>query len=90
MLTIINRIKCNLNLVIISAALFSAAAVAETPSAPDLTALTEHSFRSAEDKARNKYRHPVETLNFFGIKPTMSVLEYGQLVVGIPKFSGPI
>ena len=75
MLTIINRIKCNLNLVIISAALFSAAAAAETPSAPDLTALTEHSFRSAEDKARNKYRHPVETLNFFGIKPTMSVLE---------------
>ncbi|CAI3795128.1 class I SAM-dependent methyltransferase [Rheinheimera sp. MM224] len=75
MLTIINRIKCNLNLVLLSAALFSAAAVAETPSAPDLTALVDHSFRSAEDKARNKYRHPVETLNFFGIKPTMSVLE---------------
>jgi predicted methyltransferase len=75
MLTIINRIKCNLNLVVISAALFSAAAVAETPSAPDLTALAEHSFRSVEDKARNQYRHPVETLNFFGIKPTMSVLE---------------
>ena len=75
MLTIINRIKCNLNLIVISAALFSAAAAAETPSAPDLTALAEHSFRSAEDKARNKYRHPVETLNFFGIKPTMSVLE---------------
>lgn len=75
MLTIINRIKCNLNIVFISAALFSAAAVAETVSAPDLSALAESSFRSAEDKARNKYRHPVETLNFFGIKPTMSVLE---------------
>ncbi|MDR7122921.1 methyltransferase [Rheinheimera soli] len=74
MLTIINRIKCNLNLVLLGAALCSAA-VAETPSAPDLTALAEHSFRSEEDKARNQYRHPVETLTFFGIKPSMSVLE---------------
>lgn len=75
MLTIINKIKCNLNLVIVSAALCSAAALAETPSAPDLAALADHSFRSAEDKARNQYRHPVETLTFFGIKPNMSVLE---------------
>ena len=75
MLTIINRIKRNLNLVLLSAALCSATAVAETPSAPDLTTLVDHSFRSAEDKARNKYRHPVETLTFFGIKPTQSVLE---------------
>lgn len=75
MLTIINRIKCNLNLIVMSAALCSAAAVAEIPAAADLTALAQHSFRSAEDKARNQYRHPVETLTFFGIKPTMSVLE---------------
>ena len=26
---------------------------------------------------RDKYRHPVETLDFFGLKPTMTVLEYG-------------
>jgi len=26
---------------------------------------------------RDKYRHPVETLDFFGFKPTMTVLEYG-------------
>ncbi len=26
---------------------------------------------------RDKYRHPVETLEFFGFKPTMTVLEYG-------------
>lgn len=75
MLTIINKIKCNLNLVIVSAALCSAAALAETPSAPDLAALADHSFRSAEDKARNQYRHPIETLTFFGIQPNMSVLE---------------
>ena len=26
---------------------------------------------------RDKYRHPLETLEFFGFKPTMTVLEYG-------------
>ncbi|MBX3203518.1 MAG: methyltransferase [Labilithrix sp.] len=26
---------------------------------------------------RDKFRHPVETLEFFGLKPTMTVLEYG-------------
>ena len=31
--------------------------------------------RSAEHKARDKYRHPVETLAFFGIRPNMTVVE---------------
>ena len=31
--------------------------------------------RSAENKARDKYRHPVETLAFFGIGPNMTVVE---------------
>lgn len=31
--------------------------------------------RSAENKARDQYRHPVETLTFFGFKPTMTVVE---------------
>ena len=31
--------------------------------------------RSAENKARDKYRHPKETLLFFGLKPDMSVVE---------------
>ena len=31
--------------------------------------------RSDKNKARNKYRHPVETLTFFGLKPEMTVLE---------------
>ncbi|MEL7312321.1 MAG: hypothetical protein AAFN07_12465 [Pseudomonadota bacterium] len=29
------------------------------------------------DSARDAYRHPAETLKFFGIKPTMTVGEYG-------------
>jgi predicted methyltransferase len=32
--------------------------------------------RKPENAARDKYRHPVETLDFFGFKPTMTVLEY--------------
>jgi predicted methyltransferase len=31
--------------------------------------------RTPEQKARDKYRHPVETLSFFGIQPNMTVVE---------------
>src|ERR1700744_6262930 len=31
--------------------------------------------RSAENSARDRYRHPKETLLFFGIRPEMQVLE---------------
>ena len=31
----------------------------------------------ADDRARDEFRHPRETLKFFGIKPTMTVGEYG-------------
>jgi predicted methyltransferase len=31
--------------------------------------------RSADNKARDQYRHPLETLGFFGIKPDMTVVE---------------
>ncbi|HET7561251.1 MAG TPA: hypothetical protein VFJ87_02595 [Rhodanobacteraceae bacterium] len=33
------------------------------------------SWRSPANKARDQYRHPVETLEFFGIKPDMTVIE---------------
>ncbi len=33
--------------------------------------------RKSGNADRDKYRHPVETLEFFGFKPTMSVVEYG-------------
>lgn len=32
-------------------------------------------WRSAAHKARDRYRHPVQTLQFFGIKPDMTVIE---------------
>lgn len=40
-----------------------------------LEAAMQGEHRSDKNKARNKYRNPVETLTFFGLKPTMTVLE---------------
>ena len=40
-----------------------------------LKAVVNGDQRSAANKARDKYRHPVETLAFFGIRPTMTVVE---------------
>ncbi len=40
-----------------------------------LKAAVEGGHRSADNKARDKYRHPVETLQFFGLKPDMTVVE---------------
>jgi predicted methyltransferase len=40
-----------------------------------LTAILAGDQRSAENKARDRYRHPKDTLLFFGIRPEMGVLE---------------
>lgn len=40
-----------------------------------LEALVSGKHRSARNIARNDARHPVETLEFFGLKPDMTVLE---------------
>ncbi len=32
--------------------------------------------RRADDRARDEYRNPIETLEFFGVEPTMRVAEY--------------
>jgi predicted methyltransferase len=42
---------------------------------PKLEAAVNSSFRPAADKARDPYRHPLQTLTFFGIKPNMTVVE---------------
>lgn len=34
-------------------------------------------FRKPADAERDKYRHPAETLDFLGLKPGMTVLEFG-------------
>ena len=40
-----------------------------------LDAAVAGSWRSTEDKARDQYRHPKESLQFWGLQPRMSILE---------------
>jgi len=41
----------------------------------DVGALLKGDWRAPENVARDRYRHPAQTLAFFGIKPTMTVIE---------------
>jgi len=49
--------------------------VAEDPAITKLRTVVNGYHRAPERKARDVYRHPVETLTFFGIKPNMTVVE---------------
>jgi predicted methyltransferase len=49
-------------------------ALAQTPS-PELAAAVSAPTRSEANRARDKYRHPAETLAFFGVKPSDRVVE---------------
>jgi predicted methyltransferase len=49
------------------------AAVPTSATALETAAAGEH--RSAENRARDVYRHPAETLAFFGLEPDLSVVE---------------
>jgi predicted methyltransferase len=42
-----------------------------------LTAILASDHRAPGDSARDKWRHPVETLTFFNLKPNQTVLEFG-------------
>jgi predicted methyltransferase len=42
-----------------------------------ITAALKSPTRKPANVARDQYRHPLETLEFFGLKPSMTVLEYG-------------
>ena len=43
--------------------------------AETLTTLLAADYRSEENRARDRYRHPKETLLFFGIRPELTVME---------------
>ncbi|HKK23716.1 MAG TPA: methyltransferase [Pseudohaliea sp.] len=43
--------------------------------APDYAAALAGDHRSDENRARDGWRHPQETLSFFGLEPTMTVVE---------------
>lgn len=62
----------------------------------ELTALAAGDHRAAGNADRNEYRHPVETLLFFGIEPDMAVVEmtpggggwYAEIIAPFLRDSG--
>lgn len=52
-----------------------AASEAEAPTAMTLAEAVGSETRSESEKARDAWRHPVETLEFFGLTPDMKVVE---------------
>lgn len=64
-----------LTLNLLMACLLTAAFSAQADADASLRLAIEGSHRSTENKARDRYRHPEETLTFFGVKNTMTVLE---------------
>jgi predicted methyltransferase len=59
--------------IVLGAGLFKAEA--QQGSSAALDAVLAGTHRSAANKARDRYRHPKETLQFFGIRPEMTVVE---------------
>lgn len=57
------------------AAVTSVAVGAPATQRHELHAAVESSARSPENAARDRYRHPVETLSFFGVEPDDTVVE---------------
>jgi predicted methyltransferase len=55
-----------------------------------LEAIVKSPHRVPEHAARDKYRHPVETLTFFGIEPNMTVLEAGAGTGWYSDILGPL
>lgn len=53
----------------------TATIAADDPVEPTLRAIAEGDHRSVGHRARNEYRHPAETLAFFGIRDDMTVVE---------------
>ena len=62
-------------LVIMLAIMFSASAIADAETKATLAIILAGEHRSDANKARDKYRHPSETLSFFDISHDMTVVE---------------
>jgi len=104
----INRLKAALISTSIVAALSCSALTSVAVSAHDhkdhavkvdraLSKAVAGEHRSAKNKARDQYRHPVETLTFFGFKPNMTVVEitpgggwYTDILASALKGSGKL
>lgn len=54
---------------------FAAASLAETDASDALADAVAGDWRTAEDRARDEYRHPEESLEFWELEPGMTILE---------------
>ena len=74
-----NKVQINAKAIFLGLAAWCSHVVADTTESkqylPMLTAAVASDYRSADNKARDGDRHPLETLSFFGLKPSMHVLE---------------
>lgn len=61
---------------LIAAALPMMICAAAPAAAPALRAAVADPHRSEADRTRDRYRHPVETLTFFGVRPGQTVVEF--------------
>lgn len=61
--------------VFVSTCALGASGIAKADESAALQALAEGSHRAPGHAERNEYRHPVETLAWFGIQPDMTVVE---------------
>jgi predicted methyltransferase len=73
------RHTCKLLILLAGTLLVPAASAAATTTSDSTTAALQQAvnghWRSAANQARDRYRHPIETLQFFGIQPDMTVIE---------------
>ena len=71
----LNRAHVTLIALALAGASGLAAAATTVATDPQLTALVASQDRSADFKPRDRVRHPAEELTFFGLMPTMTVVE---------------
>ncbi|RZF77846.1 methyltransferase [Pseudoalteromonas sp. CO325X] len=67
--------KLGLKTALSAALAVSLSACAATNGTEALTDAAQNDLRSEQAKSRDQYRHPVETLAFFGFEPSMTVVE---------------
>jgi predicted methyltransferase len=66
------RIACT---IAVALSVLAGCAAAPGPRTPDFEAILAAEHRSADNRSRDTYRHPRETLQFFGLRPDMTVVE---------------
>lgn len=72
-----NRLSFALSGALVAVAMLASPVMAKTDAATEaaIKAAIAGDHRSAEDKARDQYRHPLETLQFIGLNKNMKVME---------------